>query len=59
MITHTELTGVSIFAQMLNDLAKQLLDADKMENRVEATTKLLTESELLDHADAVKLANLV
>lgn len=59
MVTQNEITGVDIFAQMLISLAKQLQEADKMDDRVEATTQLLVESELLTRDDAFKLANLV
>jgi hypothetical protein len=59
MIDSNEVTGINMFAQMLADLAKQLQEADKQDDRVEATVQLLVSSELLDHADATKLANLV
>lgn len=59
MVAQNEITGVDIFAQMLINLAKQLQEADKMDDRVEATTQLLVESELLTRDDAFKLANLV
>lgn len=59
MSNQTEVTGINIFAQMLEDLAKQLHEADKMDDRVEASVQLLVESELLTHEDAVKLANMV
>lgn len=59
MNTSPAMTGIDIFAQMLIDLAKQLQEVDKQDNRVEASVQLLVESELLSHDDAVKLANLV
>lgn len=56
--THST-TGIGMFAQMLNDLAEKLTEADGKDDRVGASIALLIESELFTREEATELANLV